>query len=74
MQTKMKMPAHLLVLDSIGTLFIGLGLFEMFASKGFVPRTMQFPNYEWILIIVGVMFTVPFIAHLVKSIVRTIDH
>lgn len=73
MKTKVKMPVPLLVLDFIGTIFIGLGLAEKFAGTGLVPRTIQFPNYEWVLIIIGIIFTVPFIAHLVKSIVKAND-
>ena len=65
---------HLLVIDFIGTVLIGIGLAEKFADIGLVPRTMQFPNYEWVMIIIGIILAVPFVVHTVKSILQKIDH
>lgn len=67
MNQKMKMPFMLLALDFIGTALIGLGLAEKFADTGFIPRSMQFPNYEWIMLGIGVILTVPFIIYTVKK-------
>lgn len=67
---KMKIPLALVVLDFVGMAFIGLGLAEKFANTGLVPRSMQFPNYEWIMIGIGVMLAVPFITHIVKTVIR----
>lgn len=65
-----KIPLKLVVLDFIGTVLIGVGLAEMFADIGLVPRTMQFPNYDWLMIIFGVILATPYCVHIVKLAIK----
>lgn len=68
MQTrKLKLPLHLLALDAVGVVLVGLGLAELFAATGLVPPAFQFENYSIVMVVVGGLLMMPAIVHIIKS-------
>lgn len=61
---KFKPPLSLVILDVIGTIFLGLGFAKMFAGINFLPATIQLDEKGWTLIIVGVLFMFPMLLHI----------
>lgn len=60
------MNTKLLILDLVGALLIGLGLFELFTGSEFIPEAYRFANYEIALIILGVLLTIPYAISVIK--------
>ena len=56
---KYKPPIELLVLYTVGSLFVGLGLFELFAETEIVPDQYKFENYELTMVVVGALLMLP---------------
>jgi len=60
-------PVHLLVLDFIGAILLGIGLAEWFADTDLVPLGYQFENYYIVMVICGGLFMLPVMIHIVKT-------
>ena len=60
-------PVNLLVLDFIGSILIGLGLAEWFADTNLVPASLQFEHYPIVMIVIGVLFILPFTLFFVRK-------
>ena len=52
-------PASLIMLDFIGFALIIVGLIDMFGSGNLVPLSLQFVNYENLLIMLGFALLLP---------------
>ena len=59
-------PLHLLVLDVIGALLLGLGLAEWFADTGLVPAALRFEYYPQALVVAGALLMLPLLLHLLQ--------
>ena len=58
-------PLPVLLADAIGTILLGLGLFEIFGD-GLVSESLRFPGYQWFLVGGGLMLVSVLIVHLIK--------
>jgi hypothetical protein len=47
-------PLPALVADGVGTILLGLGVYEIFGD-GVVPENLQFPGYQWIMVGIGLL-------------------
>lgn len=63
----MKLPLHLVVLDGIGAILLGLGLAKMLAGLDIVPASWLFDTQGWTLIIAGAVLMLPMVLHVVVS-------
>jgi hypothetical protein len=59
------LPVHLLVLDLIGALLVGLGLFEQFSGSSLLPEALRDPGLPWVMIACGVLLMVPLVVHFI---------
>ena len=66
-QQPVTIPAHLLILDVLGMVLIGLGAAELSGTLDFFAGLIPFEHYHWVMIFVGILLTAPFILYLVKS-------
>ena len=64
---KKSVPPTLIVLDMIGTVFIGLGLAKYFANVDAIPVQLRFANYELVFIGAGAALAAPLFVHFVKK-------
>ena len=63
------LPLRLIILDTLGTLLLVFGLLELFNRDGSLfPATLQFPYYEWALIIIGLLIMLPAVYGLIRHI------
>ena len=62
------LPLHLIVLDAIGCIMIGLGLAKQFGGIDLLPAQFQLENYGLIFIIFGVILMAPAVFHFVKRV------
>ncbi len=60
-------PVSLLILDFIGTILFAIGVIDLVSELRIVPETLQFKNYEIVMIVCGVLLIFPFIRHIIKS-------
>jgi hypothetical protein len=60
-----RIPAGLIVLDAIGTVLVGLGLAERFAQINLVPASLQFENFDILMIGCGALFMIPMLFHVI---------
>ncbi|MBU2885476.1 DUF1418 family protein [Gilvimarinus agarilyticus] len=63
----MKLPIHLLVLDFIGCILIGLGMAMHFANIDLLPESLRFEKDGLVFIVVGVALMLPAILHLLQG-------
>jgi hypothetical protein len=63
------LPLRLISLDLLGTLLLVFGLLELFNWDGkLFPPALQFPYYEWTLILIGLLIMLPAVVGLVRHI------
>lgn len=63
----MKLPLHLVLLDGIGAILLGLGLAKMLAGLDIIPANWLFDTQGWTLIIAGAVLMLPMLLHMVVS-------
>ncbi|WP_049722729.1 DUF1418 family protein [Gilvimarinus polysaccharolyticus] len=63
----MKLPLHLLILDMIGCLFIGLGMTMHFADVDLLPANLRFENDGIVYILIGVACMIPAIIFMING-------
>jgi len=64
-----QLPLRLITLDLLGTLLLVFGLLELFNRDGSLfPAALQFPYYEWVLILIGCLIMLPAVVGLVRHI------
>ena len=61
---KPSLPA--LILDFIGAVLVGVGLYEWFSGSSFVPDQYKFENYFVVIIIVGVVLMTPYFLEMLR--------
>jgi len=64
--TGLKFPLHLLVLDTVGTVLLGIGLADWFAGTELVPASLRFEDYPQVMAATGALLMLPFIVFIVK--------
>lgn len=62
----LKLPVNLLVLDAIGSIFLGLGLAEWLAETNLVPISLQFENYAIFMVAIGVIMILPITLFIIR--------
>jgi hypothetical protein len=60
-------PAHLLLLDTVGCVFLGVGFAKQFGHIDLIPAALRFEGYGVSFIIGGAVFMIPALAHIIKS-------
>ena len=63
-------PARLIVLDVVGTLFVVIGLLALTAGIELLPTSLRFDGYGVAFIIAGVILMLPLIAHVVARVAK----
>lgn len=67
-----QLPLRLITLDLLGMLLLILGLLELFNRDGSLfPATLQFPYYEWALVIIGLLIMLPAVYGLIRHIMTS---
>lgn len=61
------MNIKLLLLDLVGCVLLGVGLFEKFSGPQLIPEANRFPHYEIYLIVFGFLLTIPFVVSVIKN-------
>jgi len=64
----MKLPIHLVLLDSIGAILLGLGLAKMLAGIDIIPADWLLDTHGWTLIVIGVTLMLPMLVHVIVTI------
>ena len=72
MTGNLKISAGLLVLDLLGTVLLGLGLYEIFTRAGLLEPVLAPAPAGWLLIAVGIALMLPFHKRLF-AIKKTLD-
>lgn len=67
MSKSLKLPPYLLLLDLIGILLIGLGLYELVSESSLIPEQYQFEQYPLMMIVVGVLLTLPMVVFVIRK-------
>lgn len=67
MAKEFPLPLHLLMLDVIGTILVGVGLFELFSGSSFLPEAAKFDGYETAFIGIGLFLMAPLVVHLFRK-------
>jgi hypothetical protein len=63
------LPLRLITLDLLGTLLLVFGLLELFNDdSSLFPAGLQFPYYEWALILIGLLIMLPAVYGLIRHI------
>ena len=65
MAREFPLPIHLLILDVIGTMLVGLGLLELFSDSSFLPEALTFAGHETAFIGVGLLLMAPLVLHII---------
>ena len=53
-------PVRLIVLDLLGSILLAIGVYELLAEGGYLmPGALRFAGYEWVLILTGLVITLP---------------
>jgi hypothetical protein len=60
-------PAHLLLLDAVGCVFLGVGFAKQFGHIDLIPTALRFEGYGVSFIVGGALFMVPALVHMIKS-------
>ena len=60
-------PAHLLILDGMGALLLGLGLAKYIADIDILPEVLRFENYDIAFVLGGIAFMCPAIFHIISN-------
>lgn len=63
----MKLPIHILILDLLGCVLVGLGMAIAFANVNFLPASMRFENDGEVYIAVGVALTLPAVLFIARN-------
>ncbi|MDO3383295.1 DUF1418 family protein [Gilvimarinus algae] len=66
----MKLPIHLLVLDMLGCVLIGLGMAMQFAGLSILPEHLRFENDALVYIVVGVALMLPAVLYILGRLRR----
>ncbi len=66
----LSIPARLIVLDVIGTLFVVIGLLELTAGIELLPAPLRFDGYGFALVVAGIVLMLPLIAHVISRVVK----
>lgn len=69
MTTEFPLPLHLLFLDVIGTVLVGIGLFERFSGSSFLPEAIKFNGYTTVFIGIGLLLMAPLVLHLIRTVI-----
>jgi hypothetical protein len=64
----MKLPLHLVLLDGIGAILLGLGLAKMLAGIDIIPAGWLLDTQGWTLIVIGVALMLPMLVHVMVTI------
>jgi hypothetical protein len=59
------LPVHLLLLDMIGVVLVGIGLFEQFSGTSMLPEALRDPGLPWVMIACGVLLMLPLVVHFI---------
>ncbi len=63
-QENPKLPINLLVLEFFGSILLTLGIVDWISDLKIMPVQLQFNHYEFVLIVIGFLLTLPFILFL----------
>ena len=63
-EKKFKPPLRLVLVDTIGAIFVGLGVAKMFTGLNILPAAIQFDEKGWTLIVIGILFMLPLLLHI----------
>lgn len=69
-----RIPIHLIILDMIGAILFALGIIEWLTNIKFVPVSLQFNMYEFVLIVAGILLMLPFIHFLTKLVLSKLHN
>ncbi|MBX2869917.1 MAG: DUF1418 family protein [Acidiferrobacterales bacterium] len=64
---KIKLPVHILVLDTVGAILAGVGLYEWFSGSSLVPERYHFANYYVIMVVVGLLLMGPALMFIINK-------
>jgi multisubunit Na+/H+ antiporter MnhG subunit len=66
MQEKIRINSFLglLLLDLVGTILFGLGVVKKFSGLDTLPKSLQFDNYELVLIVFGIFLMLPYVLNM----------
>ena len=64
MANEFPLPLHLIALDVIGTILVGVGLYELFYGSSFLPEALKFNGYETAFIGIGLFLMAPLVLYL----------
>jgi hypothetical protein len=64
----MKLPLHLVLLDAIGAILLGLGLAKMLAGMDIIPADWLLDSQGWTLIVIGVALMLPMLVYVMVTI------
>ena len=70
LKNKLKLPLSLIVLDAIGTILLGLGLYMKFGQG---DQHLGLNINPMILIILGVCLMLPIMIHVIRFIMKELD-
>jgi hypothetical protein len=68
-----RIPARLLVLDTVGTVLLALGIGEQFAGFRVWPEPLQFPGDGIAIMGTGALMMAPLFLHLFSSVARQLE-
>lgn len=63
----MKLPLHLVLLDGVGAIVLGLGLAKLLAGVDILPAEWLLDAQGWTLIIAGIALMLPMMVHLIVT-------
>jgi len=63
---KIKLPIHILVLDTIGVILAGVGLYEWFSGSSLIPEQYHFENYYLVMVVIGLLLMAPALLYIIK--------
>ena len=64
---KIRLPFHILVLDAVGAILAGVGLFEWFSDSSLVPERYHFESYEIGMVVAGLLLMVPALLFIINK-------
>lgn len=70
----LRIPIRLIILDMIGAILFALGIIEWLTNIKFVPTSLRFNIYEFILIVAGILLMLPFLHFLTKLVLSKHSH
>lgn len=63
----MKLPLHLVLLEGVGAIVLGLGLAKLLAGVDILPAEWLLDTQGWTLIIAGIALMLPMMVHLIVT-------